>query len=284
MPWAKSNPPSPYYMQVLASIGRAYGFSLKTPWADLPAEAQRVILHGTGGKAIALKPAVDEALAMGGCEAVRHCVVYKRTGGKIAWDAKRDVWFHDIADKQATTCEPVAVSAEHPLFILYTSGSTGKPKGVQHSSGGYLLWAKLTMQWVFDAKANDIFSYGSHGSTYGGTPLACRVVSEVIDVIDAENMMATTLSNSAALIEQITSELGSEGVTVRGKGMMLGVVMPEDRGIAFDALVDKARDNHHLIINVAGGTAIRILPPLNMSADETVQIGERLIHLIQSAL
>ena len=110
------------------------------------------------------------------------------------------------------------------------------------------------------------------------------MVSEVIDVIDDENMMATTLSNSAALIEQITSELGSQGVTVRGKGMMLGVVMPQDRGIAFDTLVDKARDNHHLIINVAGGNAIRLLPPLNMSADETVQIGERLIHLIQSAM
>jgi len=65
---------------------------------------------------------------------------------------------------------------------------------------------------------------------------------------------------------------------------MLGVVMPQDSGIAFDSLVDKARDNHHLIINVAGGNAIRLLPPLNMSADETAQIGERLIHLIQSAM
>jgi acetyl-CoA synthetase len=110
-----------------------------------------------GGKAISLKPAVDEALGMGGCEAVRQVVVYKRTGGKIAWDAKRDLWMHELSASQAKDCPAVPVNAEHPLFILYTSGSTGKPKGVQHSSGGYLLWAKMTMQWVFDAKANDVF-------------------------------------------------------------------------------------------------------------------------------
>jgi acetyl-CoA synthetase len=110
-----------------------------------------------GGRAIPLKPAVDEAFGMGACEAVRHCVVYKRTGGNVNWDAKRDVWMHDLAEKQEAECAPVALNAEHPLFILYTSGSTGKPKGVQHSSAGYLLWAKLTMQWVFDAKASDVF-------------------------------------------------------------------------------------------------------------------------------
>jgi acetyl-CoA synthetase len=110
-----------------------------------------------GGRAIPLKPAVDEALGMGNCEAVRHVIVYQRTGGKIAWDAKRDVWMHALSENQAKDCPAVPVNAEHPLFILYTSGSTGKPKGVQHSSGGYLLWAKMTMQWVFDAKANDVF-------------------------------------------------------------------------------------------------------------------------------
>ena len=189
------------------------------------------------------------------------------------------------------------VCDDHDLLMILDevqtgNGRTGRYFAYQYSSikpdilttakglgNGFPVGACMTT-----AKANDIFSYGSHGSTYGGTPLACRVVSEVIDVIDDENMMATTLTNSAALIEQITSELGSQGVTVRGKGMMLGVVMPQDSGIAFDSLVDSARDNHHLIINVAGGNAIRLLPPLNMSADETVQIGERLIHLIQSAL
>lgn len=160
--------------------------------------------------------------------------------------------------------------------------STVKPDILTTAKGlgnGFPVGACMTA-----GKANAIFSYGSHGSTYGGTPLACRVVSEVIDVIYDENMMATSLNNSAALIAQITSALGGNGVSVRGQGMMLGVVLPQDRGIAFDTLVDKARDQHHLIINVAGGNAIRLLPPLNMSADETAQIGERLITLIQSVL
>ena len=69
----------------------------------------------------------------------------------------RDVWLHELVAKEPDTCEPVWVGAEHPLFILYTSGSTGKPKGVQHSTGGYLLWAMLTMRWVFDIKPADLF-------------------------------------------------------------------------------------------------------------------------------
>ena len=73
------------------------------------------------------------------------------------FSAPRDVWLHELVAKQADTCEPEWVGAEHPLFILYTSGSTGKPKGVQHSSGGYLLWAMLTMRWTFDIKPTDVF-------------------------------------------------------------------------------------------------------------------------------
>jgi acetyl-CoA synthetase len=110
-----------------------------------------------GGKSLPLKGIVDEALALGGCEAVRHVVVYRRTGGGAPFKGPRDVWMHELTAKQADTCEPEWVGAEHPLFILYTSGSTGKPKGVQHSTGGYLLWAMLTMRWTFDIKASDIF-------------------------------------------------------------------------------------------------------------------------------
>ena len=110
-----------------------------------------------GGKTIPLKPAVEEAFGMGGCDAVRHVIVYRRTGGKVAWNDKRDLWMHDVEAGQPDQCEPVAVNAEHPLFILYTSGSTGKPKGVQHSSAGYLLWALLTMKWTFDAKPDDVY-------------------------------------------------------------------------------------------------------------------------------
>ena len=109
-----------------------------------------------GGKAIPLKPAVDEAFAMGGCDGVRHVVVYKRTGGEVAWTA-RDQWMHELVEGESEFCDAVPVEAEHPLFILYTSGSTGKPKGVQHSSAGYLLWAMLTMKWTFDLKPEDVF-------------------------------------------------------------------------------------------------------------------------------
>ncbi|MCC2595176.1 acetate--CoA ligase [Pusillimonas sp. MFBS29] len=110
-----------------------------------------------GGKTIPLKSAVDEALGMGGCEAVNHVIVYKRTGGQVAWQEGRDLWMHDVAANQSGDCTPVAVNAEHPLFILYTSGSTGKPKGVQHASAGFLLWALMTVKWTFDAKDSDVF-------------------------------------------------------------------------------------------------------------------------------
>ncbi|SHI14212.1 acetate--CoA ligase [Pollutimonas bauzanensis] len=110
-----------------------------------------------GGRPIALKPAVDEALAGEGGEIVRKVIVYKRSGADVAWDDGRDVWLHELEAAQSDICEPVAVESEHPLFILYTSGSTGKPKGVQHSSAGYLLWASLTSQWVFDARPGDVF-------------------------------------------------------------------------------------------------------------------------------
>ncbi|MGF6596642.1 acetyl-CoA synthetase [Paraburkholderia sp. GAS448] len=110
-----------------------------------------------GGKALPLKNIADEALAMGGCEAVKSVIVYRRTGGKIAWNEGRDLWMHEITQAESDQCAPEWVGAEHPLFILYTSGSTGKPKGVQHSTGGYLLWAAQTMKWTFDWKPTDVF-------------------------------------------------------------------------------------------------------------------------------
>ncbi|MGH8784733.1 MAG: acetate--CoA ligase, partial [Cupriavidus necator] len=110
-----------------------------------------------GGKALPLKAIADDALALGGCEAVRNVIVYRRTGGKVAWTEGRDRWMEDVCAGQPDTCEAEPVSAEHPLFVLYTSGSTGKPKGVQHSTGGYLLWALMTMTWSFDIKPDDLF-------------------------------------------------------------------------------------------------------------------------------
>jgi acetyl-CoA synthetase len=153
-------------MQACARIGAVHsvvfgGFSAK-------ALNERIIDAGAvavltadeqmrGGRAIALKPAVDEAIALGGCDTLKHVVVYKRTGGAVQWHAGRDVWLHDLLQGKPDSCEPEWVGAEHPLFILYTSGSTGKPKGVQHSTAGYLLQAVLTMKWTFDYKPSDVF-------------------------------------------------------------------------------------------------------------------------------
>jgi acetyl-CoA synthetase len=110
-----------------------------------------------GGKLLPLKSIVDEAIALGGCDTIQNVLVVKRSGAEIAMTAGRDQWMAELADSQATTCEPEWVGAEHPLFLLYTSGSTGKPKGVQHSTGGYLLHAALTTKWTFDLKADDVF-------------------------------------------------------------------------------------------------------------------------------
>jgi acetyl-CoA synthetase len=110
-----------------------------------------------GGREIPLKPVVDEAFDMGGCEHVKNVIVYKRSGSPVAMQTPRDKWWEDVMRGQSESCEPVNVNAEHPLFILYTSGSTGKPKGIQHSTAGYIMWCVLTMKWVFDHKPSDIF-------------------------------------------------------------------------------------------------------------------------------
>ncbi len=153
-------------MQACARIGATHsvvfaGFSAKSLQERIiDAGAVAVITADgqfRGGKEIALKPAVDEALAMGGCESIRRVIVYKRSGSAVAMQAPRDQWWHDAVQGQPNECEPTWVDAEHPLFILYTSGSTGKPKGVQHSTAGYLLHAMLTMNWTFDHKPTDVF-------------------------------------------------------------------------------------------------------------------------------
>ncbi|HSW16125.1 MAG TPA: acetate--CoA ligase [Ramlibacter sp.] len=153
-------------MQACARIGATHsvvfgGFSAKAlNERIIDAGAVAVITANfqmRGGKELALKAIVDEGIAMGGCDTLRSVLVYERTATPCNMVAGRDQTFAQALAGQSTECPPVAVGAEHPLFILYTSGSTGKPKGVQHSTGGYLLWAKLTMDWTFDIKPSDIF-------------------------------------------------------------------------------------------------------------------------------
>jgi len=153
-------------MQACARIGATHsvvfgGFSAKALQERIiDAGAVAVITANyqlRGGKELPLKAIVDDGIALGGCESIKTVLVYERT--LSAWNRVegRDKTFAEVLEGQSTQCPPVPVGAEHPLFILYTSGSTGKPKGVQHATGGYTLWAKLTMDWTFDLRPDDVF-------------------------------------------------------------------------------------------------------------------------------
>ena len=110
-----------------------------------------------GGRGVALKANVDEALKRDGTNCVETVIVVRRTGHPVNMQAPRDRWYDTLVEGQPETCEPEVMDAEDPLFILYTSGSTGKPKGVLHTTGGYLVYASYTHELVFDLKENDIY-------------------------------------------------------------------------------------------------------------------------------
>ena len=156
-------------MQACARIGATHsvvfgGFSAKALQERIiDAGAVAVITSNyqlRGGKELPLKAIVDDGIALGGCESIKSVLVYERTPTAWARVEGRDKSFTEAIgalDGKGGDCPPEPVGAEHPLFILYTSGSTGKPKGVQHATGGYLLWAKLTMDWTFDLRPDDVF-------------------------------------------------------------------------------------------------------------------------------
>ncbi|MEG0676626.1 MAG: acetate--CoA ligase [Comamonas sp.] len=153
-------------MQACARIGAIHsvvfgGFSAKAVQERIVDVGAVAVITSNyqmrGGKELPLKAIVDDALALGGCEAIKNVFVYERTPTACNLVAGRDKTFGELLQGQSKECAPVAVGAEHPLFILYTSGSTGKPKGVQHATGGYMLWAKQTVDWTFDMKDSDVF-------------------------------------------------------------------------------------------------------------------------------
>jgi acetyl-CoA synthetase len=108
-----------------------------------------------GGRSVPLKKNADKALEE--CPNVHTCLVVRRTGGEVAWDDGRDIWYHEAMADAAAECEPEPMDAEDPLFILYTSGSTGKPKGVLHTTGGYLVYAAMTHKYTFDYQEGEVY-------------------------------------------------------------------------------------------------------------------------------
>ena len=152
-------------MQACARIGLTHsvifgGFSAKSIQERIEDTKAKLVITADGqfrgGKFIELKAKVDEAIKIGKCESVEKIIIFNRANKNITKN-KNDILWEDLILNQPAKCDPVFVSAEHPLFILYTSGSTGKPKGVQHSTAGYLLHAINTCRWTFDIQKNDIY-------------------------------------------------------------------------------------------------------------------------------
>ncbi len=157
-------PEAAYAMLACARIGAVHsvvfgGFSPESLKDRILDSDCRVLITADeglrGGKHIALKANADTALAH--CPGVHTCLVVRHTGGEIAWQAPRDVWYDELVGAAAPECPPEWMDAEDPLFILYTSGSTGKPKGVLHTTAGYLLQAAMTHRYCFDYHDGDIY-------------------------------------------------------------------------------------------------------------------------------
>lgn len=170
------------------------------------------------------------------------------------------------------------------------NGRTGKYFAYQHSNArpDVLTTAKglgngfPVGACMVRGRANGLFGAGSHGSTYGGTPLASRVVHSVYEVLRTTDIMQNSVTEGQFIRDNITTELKQYGVSSRGAGTMIGIVLPEIMDCS--QLVDLARDEQQLIINVTGGHVIRLLPTLNIRRDESEQVVERLLSLLKPLL
>ena len=168
------------------------------------------------------------------------------------------------------------------------NGRTGKYFAYQHTDivpdvlttakglgNGFPIGAVMTQ-----GRAVGVLTAGNHGSTYSGTPLGSRVVYTVIDLIQKENLVENAATIGAYIVEQLRQKLKDQHVTVRGFGLMIGIELPKPCA----ALVDIARDEYHLIVNVTAGNVVRLLPALNITQDQADQLIERLIKMIQAFL
>ena len=158
-------PEAAYAMLACARIGAIHsvvfgGFSAEALKDRIEDAGAKLVITADGayrkGKPYLLKPVVDDALSQGG-DSVEAVLVVKRNNEEINWVDGRDYNYNELINSQSDECEFEVMDSEDPLFLLYTSGSTGKPKGVQHSQAGYILWAQMTMEWVFDIKEEDVY-------------------------------------------------------------------------------------------------------------------------------
>jgi acetyl-CoA synthetase len=158
-------PEAVYAMLACARIGAIHsvvfgGFSAEALRDRIEDAEAKVVITADGAfrknKPYMLKPVVDKALEKG-CDSVQKVLIVQRNSEEIEWVDGRDYSYNDLIVNQNNECEIEVMDSEDPLFLLYTSGSTGKPKGVQHSQAGYILWAQMTMEWVFDLKDNDTY-------------------------------------------------------------------------------------------------------------------------------
>ncbi len=168
------------------------------------------------------------------------------------------------------------------------NGRTGKYFAYQHTSiipdvlttakglgNGFPIGAVMTQ-----GRGVGVLTAGNHGSTYSGTPLGSRVVYTVIDTIQKENLVANAAEKGAYIVQQLSEKLAEQNVTVRGFGLMIGIELPKACG----ELVDIARDQYHLIINVTAGSVIRLLPALNITQEQADQLIERIVTMVKAYL
>ncbi|KPY24059.1 Acetyl-coenzyme A synthetase [Pseudomonas syringae pv. philadelphi] len=205
-----------------------------------------------GGKKTALKANVDRALTNPETSSVQKVIVCKRTGGEIEWNRHRDIWYHALLEVASSTCAPKEMGAEESLFILYTSGSTGKPKGVLHTTAGYLLYAALTHERVFDYKPGEIYwctadvgwvtghsyiVYGplANGATtllFEGVPNYPDItrVSKIIDKHKVNILYTAPTAIRAMMAEGTKSVEGADGSSLRLLGSVGEPINPEAWG------------------------------------------------------
>ncbi|MET4694882.1 acetate--CoA ligase [Endozoicomonas lisbonensis] len=238
-------------MQACSRIGAVHsvvfgGFSPEALAGRIIDSSAKVVITADegvrGGKKVPLKENVDEALTHPGIKSIEKVIVYRHTQADIAWHEHRDVSWTDMTAIASPYCQPREMNAEDPLFILYTSGSTGKPKGVQHTTGGYLVYASMTHEYVFDYKPGEVFwcnadvgwvtghSYVTYGPLLNGATIVMHEglpnypeVNRISKIVDKHNVNILYIAPTAIRALMAEGDKAVEG-TSRQSLRLLGTV------------------------------------------------------------